>query len=277
MQPRILDQIFNLVGFDKRSENVTKYDTPATTMLDANPEGEPRQQSWNYRSVVGCLSYLQCMVRPDITFPVQQCSRFSNNPNKDHEEAIKRVCQYLLKTRDKGLIMKPDLSKGLECYVDADWAGSWTRCSSNDPSSNCSRTGFCITYAGCPLVWKSSIQSLIALSTTEAECIALSTALREVIAIIQLLKELEHQGFKVHKTTPKITCKTFEDNMSYLKIATNHKARPRTKHMSISLHHFQSHVADRTINIKHISTTEQTADIFTKPLLKAQFKNCVEN
>ena len=58
--------------------------------------------------------------------------------------------------------MKPDLSKGLECHVDADWAGSWTHRSSHDPSSNHSRTGFCITYAGCPLLWKSSMQSLIA-------------------------------------------------------------------------------------------------------------------
>ena len=60
--------------------------------------------------------------------------------------------------------------------------------------------------------------------------------------------------------------------MSCLKIATNHKARPRTKHMSIRLHHFRSHVVDKTINIQHISTTEQTADMFTKPLPKPQFE-----
>lgn len=212
------------------------------------------------------------MVRPDITFAVQQCSRFCINPNKDHEEAVKRICRYLLKTRDKGLVLKPDLSKGLECHVDADWAGSWTHRSSSDPSSTYSRTGFCITYAGCPLVWKSSMQSIIALSTTEAEYIALSTALREVISIIQLLKELEGKGFAIHKTTPKITCRTFEDNMSCLKIATNHKARPRTKHMSIRLHHFRSHVVNKTIDIQHISTKEQTADMFTKPLPKPQFE-----
>ena len=212
------------------------------------------------------------MVQPDIIFAVQQCSRFCNNPNKDHVEAVKRMCRYLLKTRYQGLVMQPDLSKGLECYVDADWAGAWTHRSSFDPSSTYSRTGFCITYAGCPLVWKSSMQSLIALSTTEAEYIALSTALREVIAIIQLLKELENKGFAIHKTTPKIVCRTFEDNMSCLKIATDHKSRPRTKHMSIRLHHFRSYVANKTINIQYISTKEQTADMFTKPLPKPQFE-----
>ena len=46
-----------------------------------------------------------------------------------------------------------------------------------------------MTYAGCPILWKSKVQSGIALSTTEAGYIALSTALREVIAIIRLLED----------------------------------------------------------------------------------------
>ena len=85
-------------------------------------------------------------------------------------------------TRDKGIILRPNKSKGLECYVDADWAGAWTFSSSFDPLSTHSRTGFVILYAGCPILWKSKIQSITALSTTKAEYIALSSALREVIA-----------------------------------------------------------------------------------------------
>ena len=76
--------------------------------------------------MIGCLSYLQAMVRPDLTFAVQQCSRFCSNPNKSHEEAVKRICRYLLKTRNEGLLFKPDTARGLECHVDTDWAGSWT-------------------------------------------------------------------------------------------------------------------------------------------------------
>ena len=56
--------------------------------------------------------------------------------------------------------------------------------------------GFVIMYAGCPIIWKISMQKLVALSTTEAEYIALSSALREVIAIINLLEELKVQGFE---------------------------------------------------------------------------------
>lgn len=271
-QPRMVDRIMKLVGFNENHGNITKHDTPATTVLDNDINGSPREQQWHYRSVVGCLSYLQAMVRPDLTFAVQQCSRFCNNPNKEHEEAVKRICRYLLKTRDKGLLLKPDKSRGLECHVDADWAGGWSHRTSHDPASTYSRSGYCITYAGCPLVWKSRLQPIIALSTTEAEYVALSTALRDVIAIIQLLEELKSHGFKIHKTTPKVVCRTFEDNMSCVKIATNHKTRPRTKHLAIRLHHFRSFVLNKTITIEHISTKEQTADIFTKPLPKPQFE-----
>ena len=115
------------------------------------------------------------------------------------------------------------------------------------------------------------MQSLIALSTTEAEYIALSSSLREVIGLMHLLDELRTRRFPVLHGTPKVTCKTFEDNKSCLEIATNHKSRPRTKHLSVRLHHFRSYVAAKLIDIQHISTVDQLADIFTKPLGEQPF------
>ena len=125
-----------MVGITSHS-NTEMHDTPAldSKLLDNDPEGAARMKSWDYRSVVGSLSYLQAMVRPDIMMAVQQCARFCNKPQRQHEEAVKRICRYLLKTKDRGLIMQPDRSRGLECYVDADWAGSWQDRSSHDPLS----------------------------------------------------------------------------------------------------------------------------------------------
>ena len=100
-----------------------------------------------------------------------------------------------MKTRSKHLLLNLDKTKCLECYLDTDYDGSWIKLSSHDPLSTHYRTGFYITYAGCPIIWKSKVQSLIALSTIEAEYIALSTALREVITIIRLLEDLKLQGF----------------------------------------------------------------------------------
>ena len=140
-----------------------------------------------------------------------------------------------------------------------------------DLNSAKSRTEYIITYAGCPIVWESKLQTLVALSTTEAECIALSTSLREVVAVMNLVTELPNLGFNFSIDTPKIVCTVFEDNRSCLEIATNHRTRPRTKHLSVRLHHFRYHVVNNTINIQHVASKEQMADTFTKPLPRDQF------
>ena len=202
--PRMIERILDIVSLGGRDCHVKMHDTPAVNVLQTTEQDEPRNQKWHYRSAVGCLSYIQAMIRPDITMAVQQCARFNNNPKKSHEEAVKRICRYLLRTKHRGLILKPDKSKGLECYVDADFAGSWSSHSSHDPLSVHSRTGFCIFYAGCPILWKSKIQSIIALSTTEAEYVALSSALREVIPIIKLLEDLSARGFPVQRKNSKV-------------------------------------------------------------------------
>ena len=116
------------------------------------------------------------------------------------------------------------------------------------------------------------MQSLIALYTIEVEYIALSTSLREVIATIYVLQELDTNGALSYKGLPTILCKTFEDNMSCLKIDTDHMTRPRTKHIPLRLHHFRSHVVNKTIQIEYISTKNQITDMLSKPLPKPQFE-----
>ena len=46
-----------------------------------------------------------------------------------------------------------------------------------------SRMGYVITYAGCPVLWCSNLQTEIALSATEEEYIALGQAIHEVIPL----------------------------------------------------------------------------------------------
>jgi hypothetical protein len=237
-QPRMVNRVLKMVGIGTQSKT-KMHNTPAidSCLLDDDPNSAPRIQKWKYRSVVGSLSYLQAMVHPEITMPVQLYARFCNNPQCQHEEAVKSICRYLLKVKDKGLILKPDPTLGLECFVNADWAGSWQDRSSNDPLSAHSRTGYVIMYAGCPILWASKMQSLIALSTTEAEYVALSTSVRSNCPD-ELTEWIESRGFVVNPSIPSVNCKVFEDNKSCIKIATNHQTRPRTKHLSVRLHHF---------------------------------------
>jgi len=211
------------------------------------------------------------VLTPDISCAVHHCARHCANPKIQHTAAVKRVGRYLLGTKDKGLIMRPN-QEGMECWVDAAHASEWNnKTASSDPNTARSRMGYVITYAGYPMHWTSKMQTEKAMSTTEAEYIALSQATREVLPIIWLMEEARHQGIPVLNAIPKIHCKVFEDNAGATEIANVPKMRPRTKHLTIKYHHFREEVKKGTISIYHTRTAEQIADIFTKPLPEQPF------
>ena len=80
-------------------------------------------------------------------------------------------------TQDKGIILKPT-EQSFDMYVDADYIGNWDKETAADNiDTGRSRINYVIFYAGCPIIWKSKLQTQIALLTTEAEFMALSAAL----------------------------------------------------------------------------------------------------
>ena len=103
-----------------------------------------------------------------------------------------KIGRYLLHTIDRGIIFEPDKSKGLECYVDADFSGGWFQAEAHDADNVIFRTGFIIMYANCPIFWAIKLKTDIALSTAEANYIALSQSLREVIPLMTLMEEIHN-------------------------------------------------------------------------------------
>ena len=162
-----------------KMENCNPNWTPAIQLaLGSDPDGEPYDQSqFNYASVVGMLLYLSNNTRPDITFAVSQVARFTANPKKSHAQALKTIVRYLARTPDKGIIVKPDDTYTLRCWVDADIAGLHGREPVDDVNSVRSRYGYVMTFRGVPLVWKSQLIKEICHSTLHAEYVALSNAL----------------------------------------------------------------------------------------------------
>jgi hypothetical protein len=269
-QPYLIQRILDLCKVDDAFKSRA---TPAATLLlNKDVDGASRKYDWNYRSAVGMLGYLQGSTRPDISMAVHQCARFNNDPKMSHERAIMHICRYLKDTSDRGVIYRPDKTKGLECYVDADFAGGWNLADADSAENVLSRTGFVIMYAGCPVLWVSKLQTEIALSTTEAEYIALSQAMREVLPFMNLLKELA-VIFDIYLPQPQVHCKVYEDNNGCIAVAHSPKFTPRTKHIAIKYHHFRSFASgpQKCLDILPIDTREQTADIFTKPLAPALF------
>ena len=187
-------------------------------LLHKDKDGPERKCDWNYRQAIGILTYLQNTTRPDIAMSVHQTARFCTEPKLIHERAVKRIGRYLSGNKERYLIFKPDSTKGVQCYVDADFAGGWAKADADNLDNVLSRTGFVIFYRRCPLLWASRLQTEISLSTAEAEYVAFSTAIREVIALMQLMDEISVH--LLHNPKPELFSHVFENNESCIAMAT---------------------------------------------------------
>ena len=267
-QPHLIDQI--LEDLNMKNDNVKVKDTPAISsrILGRAEDQDDFDKSFNYRSIIGKLNYLEKGTRSDISYITHQCARFTEKPKECHARAIRWLARYLKGTRNMGLILKPDPKRSLEVFVDADFSGNWDQNDSNHRDTARSRHSYIITYMGCPVIWKSQLQTEIALSSTESEYIGLSYALREVIPIMELLQEMKQNGFPIGSTVPKVHCRVYEDNSGALEMAKTHKYRPRTKHINVKYHHFRDYVTRGEITLHKVDTLEQCADYLTKPLNK---------
>ena len=281
-QTGLIKKVLTTAGMENSKATVK---TPAaTTPLGLDLDGQPFDEDWDYPVIIGMLMYLAQNSRPDIAYAVHQCARFTHSPKHSHAVAVKRILRYLNSTKTKGMTLRPNQSLIIDCYVDADFAGLWNVEHDQDPLCVKSRSGFLITFMGCPLHWVSKLQTQIALSTMEAEYIALSQAMRELIGLREMLKEIYTTTFNtpqaikslkfqaISKTFGEIPSSTVhEDNEACLRFATVPKMSPRTKHIAIPYHFFREKVANGEIHIVGIGTDSQLADQFTKGLPQDKF------
>ena len=217
----------------KLEECNPKFTSADKVPLDKDLDGDPCREDWEYRSIVGMLLYLAGSTRPDISYAVHQCARFSHNPKASHEIGVKHIVRYLKVTRDKGLIMKPDAENlKLDLFADADFAGLYASEDKLDPISVKSRTGVLLNFGGVPVCWSSKLQSEISLSTLEAEYIALSQSMRELVSARRLVLELGERMNMDLKSVSQVS-KAWEDNVGTQNLANSKGPlmTSRTKHI----------------------------------------------
>ena len=191
-------------------------------------QGRPFEEEWSYASVVGMLLYL-VNTRPDIQMAVNSCARFSHSPKASHAEGIKRICRYLRKTKDRGLVFRPyqgDLQ--VDCYVDSDFCGLFGVEDPEDPVSSRSRTGFVIYLGHCPVHWASKLQPLATLSTAEAEYVALAEAMKTLLPVRRIALAVA-KGLSLKLNNSRVISKVFEDNQSCIAMARAPALSSRTR------------------------------------------------
>jgi hypothetical protein len=221
------------------------------------------------------LLYLAGPSRPDIAFAVNQCARYTFQPTRKHVVALKRSGRYLKKTRNKGLILHPTKSLQVDCFPDTDFAGLYNHKHPQDPHCVRSRTGYVILLAGCPVLWKSKLQTEIALSTMEAKYVALSQSRKDLFPLLDQIKELsEAVGLSPSEVT-NMHIKIHEDNVGAFTLGRLEPKRmtPRSEHYAIKYHWFREQIGPRKIILVKVDTKDKLGDIFTKGLTSVPFKH----
>ncbi|XP_044741974.1 secreted RxLR effector protein 161-like [Chrysoperla carnea] len=238
-----------------------KYPPPMELGMITSQENyindKPLEKSKPYREAIGSLLYLAIISRPDISFAVNYLSRYNSKPMKTHWKMIKRIFAYL-----KGTIkfrISFNGSSQLIAYTDSDYGG--------DVNTGHSTSGVLIMRGG-PIVWYSQKQRLVATSTAEAEYRAAVSSIDDVCWLRRIGKELNILEIEEPTTL-------FIDNQSaihMLKNMSDGKITKGKKHIDISRKFIQEHI-EKTVKLKHVKSSDQLADILTKPLARKIFQN----
>lgn len=115
-----------------------------------------------------------------------------------------------------------------------------------------------IYFNGGTISWACNKQSMIALSSCEAEFISISEASKEVKWLRQLLEEMHEQI-----DAPTVI---FEDNQGCIELVRDHKFSYKTKHIDTRYKMIRDMVKGHIIRCEYCPTEEMVADLLTKPL-----------
>ncbi|KAG8475264.1 hypothetical protein CXB51_032125 [Gossypium anomalum] len=211
-----------------------------------------------YFSAVGSLIYAMVCSRPDLSYAVSAVSRYMANPGKEHWKAVQWILRYLRGTTDVCLQFGRT-EDGVIGYVDADFAGDLDR--------RRSLTGYVFTIGGCAISWKATLQTTVALSTTEAEYMAITEACKKAIWLKGLFSEL-NEDLQISTV--------FCDSQSAIFLTKDQMFHERTKHIDVRYHFVRDIIARGDIVVSKISTHENPADMMTKSLPITKFEHCLD-
>ena len=128
-------------------------------------------------------------------------------------------------------------------------------------------TGYVFKVLGGTVSWKSRLQHVVALSTTESEFIALTEAVKESMWLQGFVAEM---GINVQAAV--ICC----DNLGAIQLSKHQVFHERSKHINVKLHFIRDVLQSKVVKVEYVETEKNAADMLTKCLTGSKFGFCLD-
>ena len=120
----------------------------------------------------------------------------------------------------------------------------------------------------CLLSWHSRKQSIVALSSRQAEYISATIATKELIWLQSIIQEL---GYSLS-----LSITIYCDNQSCIAFSQNLKFHNHSKHIDLRYHFLHEKINTHLLSLEYMPTSTMWADILTKSLSKFKHFSCLE-
>jgi hypothetical protein len=207
--PAYCDRLVNLADL----QNARVANTPEA-LMDKEESEEPADKTL-FQMLLGTINFLALMCRPELLNAISRLATKVTSPSESDMQKLKRTIRFVKGTREEGIIFRAGGVPKLECYVDASF---------DTHKDSKSHTGYCFylnSYSG-SFFARSAKQTIVTLSSAEAESMALFEALTEVVWFRKVLEDI---GFEQNEPTL-----VHEDNTAAIAFANGHGSHSRTKH-----------------------------------------------
>jgi Reverse transcriptase (RNA-dependent DNA polymerase) len=242
-----------------------------------------REMNFNYRQAIGELIFAMTVCRIDISQAVIKLSQYSSQPAKVHYQAVKQIFAYLNATKNDGIYYwrteprndlpyhpnpstttnhvalhkyerstAPHITQG---SADATWGA--------DRLHRRSTSGIVFTLAGGAIYYRTRVQPVVALSSTEAELYSMTEAGKAALYIRSILDEM---GFPQHDPTP-----IQADNRGARQLSNAQQPTRRTRHIEIKELVILYWVDTDQIKYTAVDTELNPSDALTKPTGRIKF------
>jgi len=261
--------------------------------LDVSPVLDPEQANY-YMSLIGILRWAVELGRIDFYIDVCLLSSYMCQPRVGHLEQVLHRFAYLKHHENSNMVFDPNYitwdseafekydwtefykdAKGqvppnapaprghavqINAFIDADHAGNRV--------TRRSHTGILIHLNCAPIIWFSKAQSTVEASTFSSEFIAMRIGIEMIEALRYKLRM-----FSIPIVGP---ANVFGDNKAVVNNATVPTSTLKKKHNAIAYHRVREAVAAGMVQITKVHTTNNLADVLTKPLAAALLKPLIQ-